>query len=153
MFGEMELQTLNLPSFHGKVTEIEGKSRIFDPIRKKYVVLTPEEWVRQHVINLLINVLNYPKSLLKIESGLTYHDLAKRTDIVVYDKEAKPYLLVECKAAEVKIDKKTISQASVYNKTLKAPYVALSNGLKTFCFEMDFEKGTSEQMKTLPERP
>jgi hypothetical protein len=153
MFGKMELQRLNLPSFEAKVTEIEGKSRIFDSIRKKYVVLTPEEWVRQHVINLLIHVLDYPKSLLKIESGLRYHALDKRSDIVVYDKEAKPYLLIECKASDVKVDEKTISQATVYNKTLKAPYVALSNGLKTFCFEVDFEKGTSEQMKALPDRP
>jgi hypothetical protein len=153
MFDAMELTRLNLPSFDCKITEKEGKKFIFDPIRKKDIVLTPEEWVRQHFIHLLINEMSFAKGLIKIESGLTYHQLDKRTDIVVYDKAAKPYLLIECKAPKVPLNKKVISQATVYNKTLKAPFIAITNGLKTFCFEMDFEKGTSTQMKSLPERP
>ncbi len=150
MFDEMEMTRLNLPSIDCKITEIEGKKKIFDFIRKKYIVLTPEEWVRQHLIHLLVNQLGFSKNLIKVESGLSYHALDKRSDIVVYDMQAKPYLLIECKAPEVKLDKKTMSQASIYNKTLKAPYLVVSNGLKTFCFEIDFEKNSSKQMTSLP---
>jgi hypothetical protein len=153
MFDDMEMTSLNLPSINCKVTEIEGKKKIFDFIRKKYIVLTPEEWVRQHILHLLVNQLGFSKSLIKVESGLSYHALDKRSDIVVYDQLAKPYLLIECKAPEVKLDKKTISQASVYNKTLKAPYLSISNGLKTFCFEIDFEISSSVQMKGFPFPP
>ena len=153
MFDEMEMQSLNLPSFGSKIKEIDGNKRIFDIIRKKYIVLTPEEWVRQHLIHLLVNHLGFSKNLIKVETGLSYHALDKRSDIVVYDKLAKPYLLIECKAPKVKLDKKTISQASIYNKTLKAPYIAISNGFKTYCFEMDLEKGSSTQMDALPKVP
>ncbi|MCR9063885.1 MAG: type I restriction enzyme HsdR N-terminal domain-containing protein [Cytophagales bacterium] len=147
------MQELNLPSFDCKIKESDGKTWIFDPIRKKYIVLTPEEWVRQHVVNLLVEHFSYSKSLIKIEGGLKYEKLAKRTDIVVFDKEAKPYLLIECKAPEVNLSKKTISQAAIYNKTIKAPHLAISNGLKTFCFEIDFEKNSSTQKQILPPSP
>lgn len=147
------MESLNLPSFDCKITESEGKKRIFDPIRKKYIVLTPEEWVRQHIIHLLVEVLGYPKSLIRIESGLSYHSVEKRSDIVVFDKKAEPYLLIECKATNVKLDKKVLSQASMYNKTLKAPFLAVSNGLRTFCFQMDFDNGASVQLKDFPSAP
>jgi hypothetical protein len=153
MFDGMELTMLNLPAYDCEITENEGKKFIFDTIRRKDIVLTPEEWVRQHFIHLLINELGFAKGLIKIESGMLYHQLNKRTDILVYDKAAKPYLLIECKAPKVPLNKKVISQATVYNKILKAPFIAITNGLKTFCFEVDFETGTSTQMKAFPERP
>lgn len=147
----MNMTPLSLPSFEHKITEIEGKSAIYDVVRKKYIVLTPEEWVRQHVIHLLINHLGYGKSLMKVESGLKYDKLDKRSDILVYDRQGKPFLLVECKAPEVKIDRKAITQATIYNKTLKSPYVAISNGINTFCFQVDWKTGETVQLKSLPE--
>lgn len=144
------MTTLNLPSYDYKTKEIEGKNYIFDPIRKKYLLLTPEEWVRQHFIHLLIKHYGYSKSLIRLEGGLSYNRLQKRSDIVVFDQEGKPFLLVECKAPEVKINQSVIEQASRYNLTLRCPFVVITNGLSTFCFEIDFENGTFLQMKDLP---
>lgn len=146
------MQPLNLPSFDCKIKETDGKNFIFDIIRKKYVVLTPEEWVRQHIINLLVNHLRYPPGLIRIEGGLVYNQLQKRSDILVYN-NAEPYLLIECKSAEVSLDQKIVSQATLYNKSIKAPYMALSNGLKTFCIETDWEKEISRQITEFPPSP
>ncbi len=141
---------LNLPPYSYKTKEMDGKIYIFDPIRKKYLVLTPEEWVRQHFVHLLIKTYGYSKNLIRLEGGLAYNKLQKRSDIVVFDQEGKPFLLVECKAPEVPINQKVIEQASRYNLTLRCPFVAITNGLSTFCFEIDFDNGKSVQMKDLP---
>jgi Type I restriction enzyme R protein N terminus (HSDR_N) len=143
---------LKLPPYTYKTKEIEGKTYIFDPIRKKYLVLTPEEWVRQHFINLLTTHYQYSKSLIRLEGGLNYNRLQKRSDIVVFDQDGNPFLLVECKAPEVPINQAVIEQASRYNLTLKCPFVAITNGLNTFCFEIDFERGNFKQMKDLPKQ-
>lgn len=118
-----------------KYKEIDGKVAIFDYLRKKYVILTPEEEVRQGIVDFLIYEKNYPKSLIKLESGLSYNTLNKRSDILVFDNQAAAFLLVECKAREVKIDQKVIEQATRYNLTLKAKYICITNGVSTFCFE------------------
>src|SRR5690606_22089516 len=97
------MQELSLPSFECKIRDLEGKTAIFDVIRKKYLILTPEEWVRQHVVHLLITHMGYSASLMKLEGALTYESLDKRSDILVFDREAKPYLLIECKAPDVKL--------------------------------------------------
>jgi hypothetical protein len=141
---------MNLPSFDYKIKEIEGQNYIFDIIRRKYLVLTPEEWVRQHFIHLLINQYNYPKSLFRVEGGLKYNQLQKRSDIIIYDKSGNPFLLVECKAAEVAINQSVVEQASRYNQTIRAKYLAVTNGIKTFCFEVDFEKNSFRQLIDLP---
>ena len=138
---------LNLPSFEYKLRDANGKVWIFDGIRKKYVVLTPEEWVRQHFINHLVNHLGYPKALLKVEAGLKYNKLSKRSDIVVYNREGIPWMVIECKAPDLTIDEKSILQVSVYNKTLKAAYVVLTNGMKHLCFDV------SKEIKSLTELP
>ncbi len=127
---------LNLPTFDYKLTRIEGKPYIFDPIRRKYVAISPEEWVRQHVLNWLMVVHQYPKSLIKSESGLQVNRLSKRTDIVVYDRAAKPFLLVECKAPHILLSDDTFGQAANYNKSLNAPFILLSNGLEHLAFEV-----------------
>jgi hypothetical protein len=141
---------LNLPQFDIKIQDNDGKSEIFDVIRKKYVLLTPEEWVRQHFLHLLINHYQYPKSLIKIETGLKYNQLQKRSDIVVYDREGKPFLIVECKSTDVPLSQKTFEQITTYNYTLKSKYVVLTNGLHHFCCSIDHEKGAYEFMKDLP---
>lgn len=141
---------LNLPAYAYKIKETDEKTYIFDAIRKKYLVLTPEEWVRQHVINLLVSHYGYSKSLLRLEGGLSYNKLQKRTDIVVFDNEGKPFLLVECKAADVPINRVVVEQASRYNLTMRCPFLVVTNGINTFCFKVDFETDTYEQLKDLP---
>jgi len=98
-------------------------------IRKKFVVLTPEEWVRQHVVNYITSHLNYPRALVRIEGGLSYNQLAKRSDIVVYDRGGAPWMVVECKAPTLKLSAQVIHQAAAYNHTLRAKYVVVSNGV------------------------
>ncbi len=152
-FETLKLETLKqltLPTFDYKITEIEGKNYIFDIIRKKNLILTPEEWVRQHFIHLLINQYLYPKSLFKIEGGLKYNRLQKRSDIVIYDRIGSPFLLVECKSADETINQSVVEQASRYNQTIRAKYLAVTNGIKTFCFEIDFEKNITIQLQNLP---
>ncbi len=124
---------LNLPEIDLKIREKEEKKEIFDIVRKKFVHLTPEELVRQHFVHYLIQNLCYPKSLMKIESGLTYNNLKKRSDILVYDTLGKPRLLVECKSFKVRVSQNSLDQAMIYNQTIGAEYVVLTNGLRHYC--------------------
>ncbi len=128
---------LNLPPFAYKVTKIDGKPFIFDVIRRKYVMITPEEWVRQHVFHWLTGEHQYPKSLIRIETGMHYNQLLKRTDIVVYDREGSPFLLVECKAPHIKLTDNVFDQAIRYNAVLKAKYILVTNGLEHFTFGVE----------------
>ena len=124
---------LNLPAFDVKVKKSGGKVFIFDAVRKKYVALTPEEWVRQHVMNYLIHHRFYPKSLYRIEGSLAYNTLQKRSDILVFDRSGKPWMLVECKAFSIKLTQRAFNQAAIYNMTVGAKHVAVSNGMVHFC--------------------
>ncbi len=139
------MEKLNLPAFVYKIKKTEDKTWIFDAIRKKYLVLTPEEWVRQHFINYLIQHLHYPKGLIAPERGTTYNTLNKRTDICVYNLNGEVQLLVECKASSVKISGDTVKQATTYNQKIKARYIVLTNGLEHYCWQVDFEN-----LKTTP---
>ncbi|MFC0183989.1 Type I restriction enzyme R protein N terminus (HSDR_N) [Pseudarcicella hirudinis] len=123
------MQELNLPTFNHKLKKIEGNIYIFDIIRKKYILLTPEEWVRQHFLHYLINHQQYPKSLIKLESGLRYNKLSKRTDIQVYDREGNIFMVIECKAPFIQLTENTFEQAALYNQVLKAPYLTVTNGI------------------------
>jgi len=129
------MESLNLPEFEYKVKQVNGKPYIFDMIRKKFVSLTPEEWVRQHFINLLITKYSYPRSLFAIETGLKYNTLAKRTDIMILSGEGTPFLLVECKAPFIPIGEATLAQISRYNFTLRPEYLAVTNGMSHYCFQ------------------
>jgi hypothetical protein len=144
------MKPLNLPPFDYKIDNKAGKNAIFDMIRKKYVVLTPEEWVRQHFVHYLIDHLQYPKTLISIEGGLLYNRLQKRSDIVVYTRNTLPFMLIECKAPEVKISQRVFEQAAVYNQTLKASYVVVTNGMEHFCCQINHEKASSQFMNELP---
>jgi len=126
---------LNLPEFTPSTRKDEGKVWIFDLIRKKYIILTPEEWVRQHFINYMVHHLNYPKSLIRIEGSLTYNRLQKRSDILLHDRSGKPWMLIECKSPAIKLTQKAFNQVAVYNMTVGAKYVAVSNGMVQYCFE------------------
>lgn len=123
------MQPLNLPPFDCKLNILNEKQYIFDAIRKKYVVNSPEEWVRQHFVNFLLNHRKYSKSLIKLESGIIYGKRQKRTDIQVFDNEGKLKIIVECKAPEIKLEAKVISQILQYHKILNAELLAITNGI------------------------
>jgi predicted type IV restriction endonuclease len=125
---------LNLPSITPNLKKEQGKVFIFDIIRKKYVVLTPEEWVRQHFVQHLIQNLHYPKALFRIESSLTYNRRQKRSDILIRDREGKPWMLVECKSDAIKLTQNAFNQIAVYNMTIGATYLAVTNGMVHYCW-------------------
>jgi hypothetical protein len=124
------MKKLIFPVFNFKTKTTGEKLLIFDVIRRIYVTLTPEEWVRQHVIHTLISFKNYPKTLISIEKGLNVNQLAKRTDIVVFTKNILPFLLIECKAPEEAINETVLRQALTYNLEKKAPYICITNGVE-----------------------
>jgi hypothetical protein len=149
----ISLPILNLPQFEPQLQQRDGKLWIFDSLRKKFLVLTPEEWVRQHWINFLINHHNYPKGLFALEKGLKYNRMNKRTDLVVFDRQSNPFLLVECKAPGIKIDEKVLSQIMTYNSRLSCPNLVLSNGLTHVYMCYSDEEKIFVQKSIIPECP
>jgi hypothetical protein len=144
---------LNLPDFDFKLKKAEGKVWIFDGIRKKYIVLTPEEWVRQHFIHYLIAERKYPKSLIRVEGGLIYNELQKRTDIVIFDRQGLPWMVVECKSPSLSVAASTLMQAAVYNTTLRAQYISVTNGLVHFCAHIDWQERKTILLDDTPPYP
>ena len=144
------MQKLNLPSYTFKLKSNEKHTLIFDNLRKKYLVLTPEEWVRQHYVQYLVQEKNYPVSLIALEKQLTINNLKKRTDIVVYNKDGQPKIIVECKAPHIKISQDTFDQIARYNLQLKAKYLIVTNGLEHYYCSMDFENGNYQFLKEIP---
>lgn len=127
------MSELSLPGFDYKVKKQNGTVMIFDIVRKKYVVLTPEEWVRQHVVHYLVEKKGYALSLIAVEREIELYGLRRRFDIVVFDRTGNPWLLVECKAPTVALSQKVFDQVFRYNLTLAAPFVAITNGVRHFC--------------------
>jgi len=128
---------LNLPAFDCKTKQVDGKPYIFDLLRRKYVRLSPEEWVRQHIVNLLLTHYAYPKALIRMEGGLTLNMTQKRTDIVVFDRQGQPFLVVECKAPHIPLTQAVFDQIARYNHVHRAPYLVISNGLTHYCCGID----------------
>lgn len=145
------MQALDLPPFDVKLTQsATNQPLIWDVLRRKHVVLTPEEWVRQHVVHYLIDYLGYPRGLLVLERGLRYNQRLKRTDLLAMNAAGQPLLLVECKAPTVKIDAAVARQAATYNQTIGAPLLLLTNGLTHYCWQVNFETGTNERLEEIP---
>lgn len=145
------MQRLNLPEHHLKIKNSNGKEMVFDVIRKKFVVLTPEEWVRQHFINFLVKHKNYPQSLMAVEKQLIENGMARRFDLVAYNRKGKPFLIAEFKAPEVGITQKTFDQAVRYNMSLNVRYIVVSNGLQHFACEILYEQNSFTFLKDIPE--
>lgn len=141
---------LNLPSYNFKFKNSENKTLIFDKLRKKYVVLTPEEWVRQHYVCFLIEEKKYPISLIALEKQLIINNRKKRTDILVFNNEGNHEIIIECKAPSIKITQDTFDQIARYNLKLKANYLIVTNGLEHFYCKMDFEKEIYIFLKDIP---
>jgi len=133
------MQQLNFPNFEFKLRDVNNRHEIFDPVRHKFVTLTPEEWVRQHLISYLIQVKKYPISMIGVEKQLMLNKLPKRFDLVIFGRNANPYLLVECKAPGVEITEKTFDQAARYNMLLQAEYFLITNGLEHYTCRIDYE--------------
>ena len=134
------MQQLNFPLYTFRLKSSENKPLIFDPIRKKFVALTPEEWVRQHTVKHLIEAYNYPISLINVEKELRVNGLSKRYDIVIFKPDGSIRLIVECKAPKVKITQDTFDQIARYNLALKASHLMVTNGLNHYFCQMDYEE-------------
>ncbi|MDT7832184.1 type I restriction enzyme HsdR N-terminal domain-containing protein [Flavobacteriaceae bacterium S356] len=144
------MQALNLPSYDFKLKSNENKTLIFDNFRKKYMVLTPEEWVRQHFAQFLVNQKGYPISLIALEKQLTINGLKKRTDIVVHNTEGLPEIIVECKAPHIVIGQDTFDQIARYNLKLNANYLIVTNGLEHYFCKMDTKNESYVFLKDIP---
>ncbi|UMB61551.1 type I restriction enzyme HsdR N-terminal domain-containing protein [Lutibacter sp. A80] len=144
------MQQLNLPTYKFRIKSSENKFFIFDIIRKKYVVLTPEEWVRQHFVWFLIEEKNYPISLIAVEKKLSINNLTKRTDILIFNANGEPDIIVECKAPSVKITQDTFDQIARYNLKLNANYLITTNGLEHFYCKMNFKDECYDFLRTIP---
>ena len=144
------MQNLNFPPYSFRFKSSENNTHIFDVIRKKFVVLQPEEWVRQHCIQYLVQEKNYPISLINVEKVVLISGLKKRYDIVVFNPDCSITLVVECKAPKVNISQSSFDQIARYNLTLKAPYLMVTNGLNHYFCTMNHDLGNYEFLETLP---
>jgi hypothetical protein len=142
---------LNLPQYEINITEKDGKRMIFDFLRRKYVVLTPEEWVRQHFTHYLVEQKGYPKGLLGNEVELRLGDKKLRCDSILYNKVALPQMIIEYKAPHVQIQQKTFDQISAYNLLLRVDYLIVSNGLQHYCCKMDYEQQKYHFLEEIPD--
>jgi predicted type IV restriction endonuclease len=145
------MQNLNFPNYSFRFKNSENKMAIFDEIRKKFVVLTPEEWVRQHVVQYLLLEKKYPKSLINVEKLVKVNGLNKRYDIVVFQPNGEIFLLIECKAPEVPISQQTFDQIARYNLKLNAQFLMVTNGLNHYFCQMDFENEKYVFLKEAPD--
>lgn len=141
---------LNLPTYVFKYKKENSKTYIFDTIRKKYIILTPEEWVRQNIVRFLTKDRNYPASLFAIEMGIDVLQTKKRCDVIVYDNKGLPQLVVECKSPKIKINQAAFDQIARYNMTLKTKLLIVTNGLEHYTCTMDHDNKCYKFLKDIP---
>ncbi len=144
------MENLSLPAYDFRYTERENKKYIFDIIRKKYVLLTPEEWVRQSFIRYLIEEKGYIQSLVRVEMFFKLNRLSKRADIALFNRSGQPKVLVECKSPKVKIRQVVFEQVARYNLSFGVDYLIVTNGLEHFCCKMDYEKKSYTFLEEIP---
>jgi len=139
---------INYPPYHPRIKTENGEELIFDELRKAWIVLTPEEWVRQNFLQYLILVAGYPAELIAVEKEIKLGELKKRFDIVVYDRQWKPWMIVECKEMRVELDQKVLQQLLRYNISLPVPFLVMTNG--TYCFAFENKEAKLEPLVQLP---
>jgi hypothetical protein len=144
------MEPLNLPTYFFRIKEDNGKKYIFDEIRRRFVLLTPEEWVRQHMVNFLVNTKSYPRQLISVEKGFQQNRNRQRYDLLVFNRKGEPMMIVECKAPGVEINQHVFDQAGRYNSTHKAEFMLITNGLKHYCCSINI---TNKQYSFLHEIP
>ena len=144
------MKQLNFPNYSFRFKNSENKAYIFDEIRKKFVLHTPEEWVRQNTIQYLLQEKHYSKSYINVEKLVKVNNINKRYDIVVFKPNGSVFLVIECKAPEITINQATFDQIAQYNLVLKADYLMVTNGLNHYFCQMDFENENYTFLKELP---
>ena len=144
------MQTLNLPNYPKKISQIKGKPFIFDVVRRKNVALTPEEWVRQHFINYLITEKNYPKERIANEVTISLNGMSRRCDTVVYNHFLEPLVIVEYKAPSIPITQDVFEQITRYNISLRVGILIVTNGMEHFCCQIDYEAMSYSYLKEIP---
>jgi hypothetical protein len=144
------LKQLNLPQYSFRISGNAGSEMILDPIRRKYVRLTPEEWVRQNFVQYLIYEGRYPPGLLGIEVMFNMNKLKRRVDILVHDRSGRPVLIVECKSPDVNLDEKVFEQIATYNMKFKVPYLVVTNGLHHYACLINHEEMKFEYLLVIP---
>jgi hypothetical protein len=144
------LKELNLPQYSFKITGKEGSEMILDPLRRKYVKLTPEEWVRQNFVQYLVHEGKYPAGLIGIEVMFGFNKLKRRVDILVHNRSGEPVMIVECKSPDIKIDEKIFDQIVCYNMKYKVPYIVVTNGLVNYACKINFFENSFEFLLVIP---
>jgi hypothetical protein len=139
---------IDYPPYQPKIKKEDNREIIFDEVRKKWVVLTPEEWVRQNFLQYLVQVKKYPASLIAVEKEIKLGDLKKRFDIVVYDATSKPWMIVECKEMNVELNKQVLDQVLRYNITMQVPYLVITNG--SYCMAFQCINNDLNELSELP---
>lgn len=145
------MEPLNLPTYFFRLKDNGGKRYIFDEIRRRFVLLTPEEWVRQHMVNYLIREKNFPRLLISVEKGFSQYRNRRRYDLLVYSRAGVPIMIVECKAPGMEINQHVFDQAGRYNNLHKAPYMLISNGMKHYCCRIDLETRSYTFLPDIPD--
>ncbi len=143
------MEKLNLPQFEFKIIKNGNNFEIFDIFRKKFVILTPEEWVRQNFCKYLVQYKKFPISLIAIEKQIIYNNTKRRFDAVVFNRKMQPLIVIEFKAKSVKIDENVFHQISIYNNIFKAPYLIVSNGLEHYYFNINFKQNSINQIEDI----
>ena len=142
--------SLNLPSATFKISERDGRKYIFDILRRKYVALTPEEWVRQHFVHYLIHHLGYPSGLLANEVAINLNGCSRRCDTVLYDSSLSPRMIVEYKASDIPLTREVFNQILRYNIVLRVDYLIVSNGINHYCCRVDYHSGSCTFLTSVP---
>ena len=145
------MENLNLPSYSFNIKIIEQRKYIFDFLRRKFVILTPEEWVRQNFLRYLVDEKNYSKTLIAVEKEFKLNSLSKRCDAIVYNRKGKPVLIVECKAASVNINQSVFDQIVRYNMKLNVDFLIVTNGLTHYCCKINYAKKSYSFLKEIPD--
>ena len=147
----MNMPQLNLPNVDLKTKLVKGTTQVFDIVRKKYLILTAEEWVRQHFIHFLHLEKNYPLGLMGVEKLVKYNNMSTRADIVLFTNEGRPNMIVECKGPNVAISQDTFYQIAKYNFNLKVQYLVVTNGLKHYCCEVNYDSDKIDFLQEIPD--
>jgi hypothetical protein len=145
------MEPLNLPTYLFRIKEDRGKKYIFDEIRRRFVLLTPEEWVRQHLVNYLVSVKNFPLQLISVEKGFNQNKRKQRFDLLVFDRKGEPIMIIECKAPGVEINQNVFDQAGRYNNKYNATYMLITNGLKHYCCHINKSNRQYSFLHEIPE--
>lgn len=144
------MEKLNLPLFEVNIRTIDNKTEIFDEFRKKFLVLSPEEWVRQHFAHFMVNHKDYPKGLIALEYSLKLQSRSKRVDILAFSPQGNPLVVVECKSTDVKISQQVFDQIARYNMALRVEYLVVTNGIEHYACKINYNSMTYKYIEEIP---